>query len=91
MQHPEQNALLPRQEAQGEVLPNGGRSFERGQRDRVIETLRAKAALCGVTLHVLDNGHDGIDFMVSRWNLSRTLPTADAVEQFLQQIGRRHG
>lgn len=59
----------------------------RDQHDKLIQTLQARAALSGFTLHLIDTGAIGPTFMVSRWNISRTLPDVASVESFLAQAG----
>lgn len=53
-----------------------------------IATVRAKAALIGCTLHMLD----GSAFLLSRWGMSREFSTLAEVEALLRRMGgRRHG
>ena len=47
-----------------------------------LETLRAKFALRGHELHVTPTG-----YFVTRWSLTRELPTMADVHAFLTQIG----
>ena len=55
-----------------------------------FETLRARAALRGFTLHMIE-GREGVsDYLVARWNLSRTLPDFASVARFLDQAGVPH-
>ena len=63
---------------------------ERDGRDKAIASLRARAALAGFTLHIIDDGNRGAAFLICRWNLSRTLPDAAAVSAFLDQAGAPH-
>lgn len=62
----------------------------RDQRDKELQTLRARAALAGFALHVLVGGNGKAAFMVARWNLSRTLANAAAVTEFLDRVGAPH-
>ena len=62
----------------------------RDQTDKAIRTLQARAALSGYALHLIDSGSAGPTFMVSRWNLSRTLLDVQSVEAFLSQAGVPH-
>jgi hypothetical protein len=62
----------------------------RDQLDKAIQTLQARAALRGFALHILSNGKSGAEFLVCRWNLSRSLPSIQAVESFLTQAGVPH-
>lgn len=78
--------------ADGEALPvNPDWRIERDRTDKAIETLRARAALGGFTLHVISDSNGGAQFLVTRWNLSRTLPDVAAVEAFFQQVGVSNG
>jgi len=56
---------------------------------KVVETLRARAALAGFELKHLPDG----SFTISRWGMFRELPHAAAVEQFLDRAaaGRTGG
>jgi hypothetical protein len=57
---------------------------------KTLKTLRARAALRGYSLHQFPLA-EGDGFMVSRWNLSRTLPDLASVEAFLDRAGVPHG
>lgn len=50
--------------------------------DKRVATLKARAALAGYQLHVVADG-----FMVARWGLTHTLPTADEAERWLDRAG----
>ncbi len=52
-----------------------------------LATLKARAAICGCTLHELAGG----GYLLCRWNLSRELPCLQAVGDLLRQIGGHHG
>lgn len=63
------------------------------RRDKQIVTLKARCALAGYALHILDAG-SGIStstststFMIQKWGLVRELPDVTAVERFLEQAG----
>ncbi len=55
--------------------------------DKAFATLRAKLAMRGHQLHIIDDGHGGAAFMVSRWCMSRTLPNLAAVQDFAVRVG----
>ena len=57
------------------------------QTDKAFATLRAKLAMRGHQLHIIDDGHGGAAFMVSRWCMSRTLPNLAAVQDFAVRVG----
>jgi hypothetical protein len=79
--------------AQENSHPDSEALAARDQHDKVIQTLRARAALRGFALHVISTGHTADSpaaFLVSRWNLSRTLATVGAVESFIDQAGLPH-
>ena len=48
---------------------------------KLVETLRARAALAGFELVALSDG----SFFISRWSLHRELQHASAVERFLDR------
>lgn len=76
--------------AQANTYLNSEAAAARDQHDKAIQTLQARAALAGFTLHLIDTGAAGPAFMVSRWNLSRTLPDVASVESFLARAGVTH-
>ncbi|MDZ4145691.1 MAG: hypothetical protein U1D29_14345 [Burkholderiales bacterium] len=52
-----------------------------------LATLRARAAMAGVQLHVYDDEDTGQTvYLVSRWALTRDLASLDAVETWLTQV-----
>jgi hypothetical protein len=51
---------------------------------KALATMKAKAALCGCTLHELSDG-----YLVGRWNYSKAVPCLRAVGDLLRQIGGR--
>ena len=46
--------------------------------------MKARAALCGCTLHELADG-----YLVGKWNYSKAVPCLRAVGDLLRQIGGR--
>lgn len=52
-------------------------------------TVRAKFALLGHTLHASRQSDGTVDYMAERWGLVRYLPSLDAADRFLIQIGGR--
>ena len=58
-------------------------STETDERKTFI-TMKAKAALCGCTLHELSDG-----YLVGRWNCSKAVPFLRAMGGLLRQIGGR--
>jgi hypothetical protein len=48
-----------------------------------LATMRARAALCGCTLHEMAIG----EYMVARWNYSKAVPCLRAVGDLLRRIG----
>ena len=57
------------------------------QGDKTVATLKARLALHGYALHIVGNHWGRHEFLVMRWNLSRTLQSLDEVRAFLVQIG----
>ncbi len=51
-----------------------------------LATLRARAALAGVSLFALENDHGKTVYIVSRWALTRELPDLEAVEAWLEKV-----
>ncbi len=60
---------------------------ERDQHDKRVKNAQARAAIAGYQLHIVGDCRGGSFFQVSRWNLSRSLPTIEAVEEFLTRAG----
>jgi hypothetical protein len=56
-----------------------------------LSTLRARAALAGVQLHVFDDEDTlKVIFIVSRWAMTKQLESLDAVSDWLDRvIGRK--
>ena len=52
---------------------------------KALSTMKARAALCGCTLHEMADG----SFLLARWNYSKALPCLRAVGDLLRQIGGR--
>ncbi len=52
-----------------------------------LATLRAKAALQGISVHQLADG----GFLVCRWNMTKDVPDLDALARFLFTMGVRDG
>ena len=58
--------------------------------DERIATLRARAAIAGYELHIIDAGNGTTStFVITRWGLQRGLRDEAAVEAFLAQVGAR--
>jgi hypothetical protein len=53
---------------------------------KTIATLKARAALVGVVLHVAESDRSPL-FTASKWNLVRELSSVAELEQFLQRLG----
>ena len=51
---------------------------------KALASMKAKAALCGCTLHQLSAG-----YLVGKWNYSKAVPCLRAVGNLLRQIGGR--
>lgn len=52
---------------------------------KALATMKARAALCGCTLHEMADG----EYLLARWNYSRAVPCLRAVGDLLRQIGGR--
>lgn len=55
--------------------------------DKAFHNLRACLSLAGYGLQILNDGDTGAAYLVSRWNMSRTLPSMGAVAAFADQLG----
>ena len=53
-----------------------------GDAGKALATMKARAALCGCTLHELADG-----YLVGKWNYSKAVPCLRAVGDLLRQIG----
>ncbi len=56
------------------------------EQDKAFATARAKLALAGWAVHIVDSG-GAAAYWVSRWGQSRTLPDRHALAQFMKQVG----
>lgn len=54
---------------------------------KLIATLKAEAALCGVVLHTGVDDFGRPSFIATKWTLTRELHSADEVRELLRQIG----
>ena len=54
-------------------------------RGKALAVMRARAALCGCSLHEMADG----TFLVARWNYSKAVPCLRAVGDLLRLIGGR--
>jgi hypothetical protein len=54
---------------------------------KAVATLKAKAALCGVTLYHLDSDDGGALFVASKWAMTKQMGSVGEVEEFLKRIG----
>ena len=50
---------------------------------KALATMKARAALCGSTLHEMADG----TYLLGRWNYSRAVPCLRAVGDLLRRIG----
>ena len=57
------------------------------EQDKSFATVRAKLALAGWDVHIVDGGNGTAAYWVSRWGQSRTLPDRHALGQFMRQVG----
>ena len=51
--------------------------------DKRLATLTARAALAGVVLTATTDDHDNTVYVTTRWALTKTMPSLNAVEQWL--------
>ena len=54
---------------------------------KAFDDLRAKVALAGFTVHLIDDGGGGCAYLVSRWAQYRTLADRDALAAFAKLVG----
>lgn len=54
--------------------------------DKRFATLRARAALSGVTLYAIEGDFGKTIYVVSRWALTKQLDSMDAAEAWLDQV-----
>ena len=65
-----------------------GLDFPTAEREgKAFATLAARFALTGHTLHRTDPKDGPVSYYAERWGLVRYLPTLDASQRFLVQIG----
>jgi hypothetical protein len=57
--------------------------------DKEYANLRAQAALQGATLHRIEDERGTEAYVVSKWHLTRQLPTLEAVAAWLDRLGGR--
>lgn len=69
------------------VSPDSAARAAVEQADKDFATLRARLALAGHQLHIIDDGEGGTAYMVCRWCMSRTLPDLAAVQAFAERVG----
>ena len=55
--------------------------------EKVFQHLRAQYALQGHTLQRTESNDGAVTYFATRWGLVRYLPTLDAAQRFLMQIG----
>lgn len=55
--------------------------------DKVFQSLRAAFALQGHALQRTESKDGGVTYFATRWGLVRYLPTLEAAQRFLAQIG----
>jgi hypothetical protein len=69
----------------GRIYPLGP-SQEAVYVDKEFATMQAKAALLGATLCRIDDERGNELFVVSKWHLTRHLPTLEAVAAWLERL-----
>lgn len=57
--------------------------------EKKYHILRAEAALQGATLDRIEDERGVENFVLSKWHLTRQLPSLDAVETWLERLGGR--
>lgn len=70
---------------QGLTEQGDGTATRSGDLNEWFATARARLAIGGYALHLLDGGTDGALYLVHRWDRSRTLASMEAVEAFITQ------
>lgn len=58
---------------------------------KAFEMQRARLALRGFELHIVDDGEGSTAYLVRRWSMSRTLPSLADVQAFAERAGMPHG
>ena len=56
-----------------------------GADGKALATMKARAAMCGCTLHQMADG----TFLLGQWSYTKTVPCLRAVGNLLRQIGGR--
>lgn len=51
-----------------------------------LATLTARAALAGVVVHAIESDFGGAEFIVSKWALTKSLCSLDALEVWLDRV-----
>lgn len=59
--------------------------------DKEFATARAELAIRGFVLQRIDDADGRAAYLVSRWNMSRSLPDLSAVHDFAERAGVPHG
>ena len=54
---------------------------------KLVATLKARACLAGVVLHVTEDDRGAPLFVASKWAMTRQLSSVAEVEDFLRRIG----
>ena len=83
--HDSANCALPAQAA--DHPDNAGNQCS----DKEFATARAQLAIRGFVLQRIDDGDGRTVFLVSRWNMSRSLSDLSAVHDFAERAGVPHG
>lgn len=69
-----------------------GQSMPAGTGDKAFATLRAEAALAGVTLHLCEGDDGKPEYVATRWALTRSFRSLDEVSEWLERVmGGAHG
>jgi hypothetical protein len=55
--------------------------------EKVVASLKARAAIAGFALHVTEDDRGEPLFIASRWSLTRAFHSLDEVQAFLRHIG----
>lgn len=57
--------------------------------EKRLATLRARAALAGITLHVMEGDAGRPQYIVSRWALTKALDSLEDLQAWLDRVGGR--
>jgi hypothetical protein len=57
------------------------------QPDKEFVTLRARLALAGFELHIVNGDGGGTAYLVQRWSMNKVLPDQAAVREFAERAG----